>query len=173
MSRSAPLRTSYLDYNATAPVKPAVVEAMVGVLGASGNASSVHRAGRAARRALEQAREAVAALVGAAPGAVVFTSGGTEANNQALASVRGACLRGLGGRGPIGGSRPLASCGTPPRRLCSAGSTSSASPSAWPGVKPALVSVMLANNETGVVQPVAEVAELAHRQEDHERGHTT
>ena len=81
---SAPLRAIYLDYNASAPVRPAVIDAMVGALGSTGNPSSVHRFGRETRRALEQARAAVAAMVGAAPGQVVFTSGGTEANNQAL-----------------------------------------------------------------------------------------
>ena len=82
--------SSYLDYNATAPVRPAVAEAMRAVLAQTGNPSSVHRFGREARRALEGARAAVAALVGAAPDQVVFTSGGTEANNQALRSARGA-----------------------------------------------------------------------------------
>ena len=82
--------SSYLDYNATAPVRPAVAEAMRAVLEQTGNPSSVHRFGREARRALEGARAAVAAMVGVAPDQVVFTSGGTEANNQALPAARGA-----------------------------------------------------------------------------------
>ena len=82
-------RFSYLDYNATAPVRPAVIEAMRDALERVGNPSSVHRFGREARRALEHARALVAAMVGAAPAQVVFTSGGTEANNQALRGVRG------------------------------------------------------------------------------------
>ena len=160
MSAAAPLRTSYLDYNATAPVKPAVIEAMVGALSRAGNPSSVHRPGRAARRALEQAREAVAALVGAAPDAVVFTSGGTEANNQALGSVRGACLVSAVEHDSVLAAAPVAER-LPVDLLGRVDLARLADRLA--AVRPALVSVMLANNETGVVQPVAEVAELAHR----------
>src|ERR1700722_4001151 len=81
MTGSSPV---YLDYNASSPVKPAVVAAMTELLGRVGNASSVHSFGRQARRAVEQAREQVAALVGAKPAQVIFTSSGTEANNLAL-----------------------------------------------------------------------------------------
>ena len=77
----------YLDHNATAPVRPAVVEAVTAALALGGNASSVHGFGRAARQAIETARVAVADLVGADPVALVFTSGGTEANNLALKGV--------------------------------------------------------------------------------------
>jgi cysteine desulfurase len=160
MSVSAPLRASYLDYNATAPVKPAVIEAVVGALGTTGNPSSVHRAGRAARRALEQAREAVAALVGATPDAVVFTSGGTEANNQALGSVRGPCLVSAVEHDSVLAATPDAER-LPVDALGRVDLERLADRLA--AVRPALVSVMLANNETGVVQPVAEVVELAHR----------
>jgi cysteine desulfurase len=158
MSRNPP--RSYLDYNATAPLKPAVIEAMAGALGATGNPSSVHWAGRSARRALERAREAVAALAGAAPQAVVFTSGGTETNNQALRSVRGPRLVSAvehdsvlaaapdAERLPVDGDGRI-DLGRLAERLAA--------------TRPALVSVMLANNETGVIQPVAEVAALAHR----------
>src|SRR5687768_15866700 len=68
----------YLDYNATAPLRPAVAEAVARALSAPGNASSVHAEGRAARGAVEAAREQVAALVGARARDVVFTGGGTE-----------------------------------------------------------------------------------------------
>ncbi|HLP30955.1 MAG TPA: aminotransferase class V-fold PLP-dependent enzyme, partial [Geothrix sp.] len=86
----------YLDHNATTPVHPEVAEAMArllvsrpaGAVPAFGNPSSQHAAGREARRLMEDAREAVAALVGADPGEILFTSGGTEANNLAL---QGAC----------------------------------------------------------------------------------
>ena len=74
----------YLDHNATTPVLPEVAEAMTKALARLGNASSVHGFGRDARRSVEGARESVAALVGARPAEVVFTSGGTEANNLAL-----------------------------------------------------------------------------------------
>src|SRR5262245_41973119 len=74
----------YLDYNATAPLRPAAAEAMARAQGLAGNPSSVHSFGRQARATLETAREQVAALAGAKPAQVVFTSGGTEANNLAL-----------------------------------------------------------------------------------------
>jgi cysteine desulfurase len=150
----------YLDYNASAPVRPEVVGAIALELARVGNPSSVHAFGRGARRRLERARVAVAALVGARPDAVVFTSGGTEANNQALAGIPG-------------------------RRLVSAiehASVLEAAPDAGrlqvdhlgrveleqledllSASQPALISVMLANNETGVIQPIAEIAKLARR----------
>src|SRR4051795_8541063 len=77
-------RQSYLDWNATAPLRPEAAAAIGAALAECGNASSVHRWGRAARRRVERAREQVAALVGAAPDGVVFVSGGTEANHLAL-----------------------------------------------------------------------------------------
>ena len=75
---------TYLDHNATAPMRPEVAEAVARALGLPGNPSSVHAEGRAARAAVERAREQVAALVGAQPKNVVFTSGGTEAANAVL-----------------------------------------------------------------------------------------
>src|SRR5262245_19786204 len=74
----------YLDWNATAPLRPQAREATLAALDAVGNPSSVHGEGRTARRLVEQAREQVAALVGAEPRNVVFTSGGSEANVLAL-----------------------------------------------------------------------------------------
>src|SRR5229473_1603912 len=74
----------YLDWNATAPLRPEARAAMIAALDLVGNPSSVHHEGRAARRLIEEARERVAALVGAEPRNVVFTSGGTEANMMAL-----------------------------------------------------------------------------------------
>src|ERR1700749_413950 len=75
---------TYLDWNATGPVRPEAHAALVSALDALGNPSSVHREGRAARGLVELARQQVAALVGAAPRDVVFTSGATEANMLAL-----------------------------------------------------------------------------------------
>src|SRR5580704_2917902 len=75
---------TYLDWNATAPLRPQARAAVVAALDELGNPSSVHREGRTARRLVEQARERVAALVGAEPRNVTFTSGGTEANMMAL-----------------------------------------------------------------------------------------
>ena len=152
----------YMDHNATTAVRPEARDAVALALALTGNPSSVHGSGRTARRLVEDARDAVAALVGAEPAWVVFTSGGTEANNLAL--------RALPKRAPI---------------LCSAVEHASVLsvmdgiveiPVDGDGVvdldaleallagedTPALVSVMLANNETGVLQPVADVAALAH-----------
>jgi cysteine desulfurase len=157
---AAALRSTYLDYNATAPVRPEVIDAMRAVLSAVGNPSSIHRAGRDARRAVERAREAVAALVGVVPSAVVFTSGGTEANNQALASVDGVCLVSAIEHDSVLAAAPderrIAvddqSRVDPPQLACQLAER-----------RPSLISVMLANNETGVIQPVAEVVGLARR----------
>jgi cysteine desulfurase len=151
---------SYLDYNATAPVRPAVAEAMREMLGRTGNPSSVHRFGREARRALEQARAAVAAMVGVAPGQVVFTSGGTEANNQALRSARGPVVVSA-----VEHDSVLAAAPDAPRLPVDAEGRVDleALERVLARLAPELVSVMLANNETGVIQPVREVAELARR----------
>lgn len=158
--RARPELVAYLDYNATAPVKPDVMEAMRVVLAATGNPSSVHRPGRDARRALEQAREAVAALVGAPPGAVVFTSGGTEANNQALRAGPGPVLVSAIEHDSVLSAAPEAM----PVRVDEHGRVDlGALEERLAAVRPALVSVMLANNETGVLQPVPEVVELARR----------
>src|SRR5260370_20149265 len=89
-----PQAESYLDWNATAALRPAAVAAMSEALGRWGNPSSVHRRGRAARQLIEHAREAVAALLGDAdPSGVIFVSGGTEGNHPSLFGVRrGRCL---------------------------------------------------------------------------------
>src|SRR5262245_47807141 len=79
----------YLDYNATAPTRPEVREALAAALGLAGNPSSIHAEGRAARSAIEATRGQVARLAGARPEEVVFTSGGTEANALALAARTG------------------------------------------------------------------------------------
>jgi cysteine desulfurase len=149
---------TYLDYNASAPVRPEVALAMAEALGRAGNPSSVHQAGREARARLEEARAMVAALLGAPPDAVVFTSGGTEANNQALQSVSGPKLVSAIEHDSVLAAVPDA------RRI----------PVDRDGIivlqsleeqlqtlRPALVSVMLANNETGVLQPVQDVVALA------------
>jgi len=156
------LNPVYLDYNATAPIKPAVVAAMAEVLGRVGNPSSVHAFGRLARRVVEGAREQVAALVGATPAQVIFTASGTEANNMALrgfseravltsAIEHESVLRAVPDavRVPVGGDG-VVDLAALEQLLVGAG-------------RPALVSIMLANNETGIVQPIAEAAALAHR----------
>lgn len=155
--------SSYLDYNATAPVLPVVIDAMIQSLRAPGNASSVHRFGRAQRRRIEEARAGVAQAVNTLPAQVVFTSGGTEANAMAL---RGS-----------GRTRLLVSAIEHDSVLRNAGETAARIPVDRNGVidldvferllavepEPTLVAVMLANNETGVIQPIAELARIARR----------
>ncbi len=152
--------TAYLDWNATAPLRPEAISAMSEAFALCGNPSSVHRWGREARRRLEAARATVADFVGAAPSEVIFTSGGTEANQLALRGIAGrtvvvSAIEHESVRAAVPDSRMIPVTGTGlvdldalDRRLA-----------AVPGR--ALVSVMLANNETGVMQPVAEVVRIA------------
>ena len=162
----------YLDYNATAPVRPEAAEAVARALATGGNPSSVHSAGRAARALLEQAREQVAALVKARPQDLVFTSGGTEANNLAIesAALSGEVTRlivsavehpsvlesGMATRLPIE-TWPVTADGAADlnwlRERLARWSEADGRPFA---------ALMLANNETGVIQPVVEAAELLH-----------
>lgn len=162
----------YLDWNATALLRPEARAASLAALDRIGNPSSVHAEGRASRRLIEEARAQVAALVGADPEAVVFTSGGTEANALALTAgiEDGAC------RQPR--DRLLVSAiehpsvlhgGRFPRQAVG---EISATPAGMvdlamlremlkAGGRP-LVSIMLANNETGVIQPISEAARIVH-----------
>ena len=152
----------YLDYNATTPIKPAVVAAMTELLGRVGNPSSVHGFGREARRAVEAAREQVAALVGAKPAQVIFTASGTEANNLALRGFPEHAVL----VSAIEHESVLRAAPDAPRIPVTAdGVIDLAALDALleRAARPALVSVMLANNETGIVQPIAEIVALAHR----------
>jgi cysteine desulfurase len=153
----------YLDYNATAPVRPEAAAAVVEALSEGGNASSVHGFGRRARGRIETAREQVAALVGARPEQVVFTSGGTEANNLALAGIdRARRLVSAGEHDSVLQAAPRAErIALDPRGRVDLGVLSRLLAAER---RPALVSVMFANNETGVVQPLAEVVKLARAQ---------
>ena len=162
----------YLDWNATAPLRPQARAAVLAALDSSGNPSSVHAEGRAARRLIEEAREKVAALVAAEPRNVVFTSGGTEANMLALTPASGP-----DGKAP---DRLLISALEHPSVLAGGRFAAAAVqrvPATGDGLidlaaladalaalegRRALVSLMLANNETGVVQPVSEAARLTH-----------
>jgi cysteine desulfurase len=158
----------YLDNNATTPVVPAVWEAMRPFLGAAGNAASSHRAGRRARQALEDARDRTAALLGAHADEVIFTSGATEANNLAIFGLAGPPP------GHLLGSPVEHPCVAEPlRHLAASGFTLAELPVDATGVVPAdalsdclrpetrLVCVMLANHETGAVQPVRALAAAA------------
>jgi len=150
----------YLDYNAGAPVKPAVRATMLEALERHGNPSSVHRFGRVARRHVEEARAALAAFGGVKPAQVIFTASGTEANTMAL--------RGLGDVNIITSAiehdsiianaskatkLPVTSDGI--IDLAAAEKILDTAPQG------SLVSVMLVNNETGIIQPLTEIAQLA------------
>lgn len=148
----------YLDANATEPLRPEARAAAIAAMDLAGNPASVHAAGRAARRVLETARRQVAARFGAEPGGVVFTSGGTEANALAI--------RGLGA-----GRRVLVGATEHPAVLAAApgaervpvladGTLDLAALEAALDGPPALVCLMAANNETGVLHPLAQAAAL-------------
>jgi cysteine desulfurase len=161
----------YLDWNATTPLRPEARAAMAAAWDFCGNPSSVHAEGRQARRLVEEARAAVAAAVGALPRNVVFTSGGTEAN--ALALTPG-LRRGSGLPverllvSAIEHTSVLAGGRFPTEAIRTIGVTSAGLldldrlRAMLEGGPPALVSVMLANNETGAVQPAAKAAEIVH-----------
>jgi cysteine desulfurase len=161
----------YLDWNATTPLRPEAKAAMAAAWDISGNPSSVHAEGRQARRLVEEARASIAAAVGGRPQDVIFSSGGTEANALALTPGlrRGAgqpAERLLvsaiehtsvlsGGRFP---AETIATIKVTPSGVVDLGHLRALLHDG----PPALVSVMLANNETGAIQPVAEVAEIVH-----------
>lgn len=152
----------YLDYNATAPLRPEARAAMLAVMDHVGNASSVHAEGRRARGIIEDAREAVARLAGVRASEVVFTSGATEANNWALSgssrrlcisavehdSVREPAKRNRGDCLTIGVKRD--------------GNLDLAALEAALTDEPATVAVQTANNETGVIQDIASIAGIVH-----------
>ncbi|HEY8505270.1 MAG TPA: cysteine desulfurase family protein [Gemmataceae bacterium] len=157
----------YLDHNATTPTPPEVWEAMRPYLtDVFGNPSSAHAAGRQARRALEGAREQVAALLGASPDEVVFTSGATEANNLALFGLAGdppAHLLGSEIEHPcvVEPLRQLAARGFEVEWLPVSGEGLVSPEDVAGRLRPEtrLVSVMLVNHETGAIQPVREISE--------------
>lgn len=157
----------YFDHNATTPLDSRVLEGMLPYLAQQyGNASSRHEYGRAARRAIDEARQRVAHAVGAQPTEIVFTSGGSEANNLfikgaaallppgtlAISAIEHPCVREP--------ARQLARAGWRLREIAVDDECrlASADFSQALAERPALVSIMLANNETGTIQPVAELA---------------
>jgi len=162
----------YLDWNATAPLRKGAHDAMCDALGLTGNASSVHAEGRVARRLVEEARARVADLVGAEARNVTFTSGATEANMMALT----AALE-IGGRKALRDHLFVSAIEHPSVRSggrFAAGHVDEL-PATSDGVvdldalrnalkksERPLVSIMLANNETGVIQPIAQIADVVH-----------
>lgn len=162
----------YFDHNATTPVDPRVLEAMLPYLGNQyGNASSRHAAGRQARQAVERAREQVAAAVNAEPARVIFTAGGTEANNLALKGLAATMTPGRLVVSPIEHpsvrvpAHELSWSGWQLRtlRVDASGRVDLADVRAALDEPAGLVSVMMANNETGVIQETAAIRELAHQ----------
>jgi cysteine desulfurase len=163
------MRRIYMDANATTPLLPEVVEAMRPFwTEAFGNASSIHQQGQQARAAVERARESVAGLIGCRAAEVVFTSGGTESDNLALFGTLAP------GDHLIASSMEHSAVMQAAEALAGRGVEVSFLPATGQGlVEPSaleaalrpntrLVSVMLANNETGVIQPVRELANLSH-----------
>src|SRR5918999_2582284 len=164
----------YLDHNATTPVDPPAADAMLrGLQDLFGNASSVHYYGQQAKAAIDEARTAVAALVGGEPSEIVFTSGGTEADNFAI--------RGAAEALEPTGRRHLVACAIEHeavlntlKALARRGWRTTLVPVAQTGIvspdrvrdlladDTSLVSVMHANNEIGTIQPIGEIARLAH-----------
>ncbi len=165
---------AYLDHNATTPLRPMVGAAIRAALSACGNASSVHAEGRAARARLEGAREAIAAFVGTAPKDVTFTSGATEALNLVLTPHAE-----IGGIGPFdalliaGGEHTCVLSGhrfpsdaVEVLPLTPAGVldfTALEAALARHAGRRVMLALQAANNETGVIQPVAAAADLVHR----------
>jgi cysteine desulfurase len=164
---SAPARTkrTYLDYNATAPLRSEANAAMIAALDVVGNPSSVHAEGRHARGIVEAARESVARLVGAKPSEVVFTSGASEANAWVMAQPWATILTsGIEHDSVLAPARAA----KPNTEMLTVGPDGVvrveeiAEQVLKRGVAgPGLVALQMANNETGVIQPVAEVAEFA------------
>jgi cysteine desulfurase len=168
------MRQIYLDHNATTPVHPEVRHVlMASYENDFGNPSSVHRYGRRTRVQIDQARDTVATLLGAAPATIFFCSGGTEANNTIIKGVAHTCQN--RGRHIITSSTEHPAVLDTCAHLTQQGFEITYLPVDEAGVidlqtledalteKTTLVSVMHANNETGVLQPLADIARLAHQ----------
>src|SRR5688572_3548283 len=164
----------YFDHNATTPIERSVVEVMTTVLQEDfGNASSVHYFGQRAKARLDDARSALAGLIGAEPSEIVFTSGGTEADNFALRGVAEA-LEPTGKRHIISAAIEHEAVLVTLKALAKRGWRVTLLPVDTSGIvspdalaealtdDTALVSIMHANNEIGTIQPVHELAALAH-----------
>ena len=159
----------YMDANATTPLLPQVVEAMRPFWMAEfGNASSVHQRGQQARAAVDQAREQVAALIRCRPAEVVFTSGGTESDNLALFGVLSPgdhlVTTAIEHHAVLHAAEALAGRGIEVTFVAPNGAGLVEPEAVRAALRPntRLMSVMLANNETGVLQPVRQIAEIAH-----------
>jgi cysteine desulfurase len=178
--REPSMKPIYLDYNATTPVDPAVLDAMLPFLHSEfGNPSSTHAFGTRAHEAVDQARRQVAELLGAQPDEIIFTSGGSEASNHALKGVVFNKLHGIFGRwardahivtSAVEHPATLQPCDFLKRLGCRVtvvpvdrhGAVDPAAVAKALDRHTTLVSIMHANNEVGTIQPIREIAELAH-----------
>ena len=168
----------YLDHAATTPMHPAAIESMTAALAVVGNASSLHAAGRAARRRMEESRESIAARLGARPSEVVFTAGGTESDNLAVKGIywarrdadenrRRIITTAVEHHAVLDAVGWLADHEQAEVTLLPTGPDGSVTPAALRaaledhGPDVALVSVMWANNEVGTIMPIAELAAIA------------
>jgi cysteine desulfurase len=161
----------YFDHNATTPVAPEVLETVVSCLGqVYGNASSIHHFGQGAKQRLEAARRQLAALIHCSPNDIVFTSGGTEADNMAVLGVAHAATRrpahvitsSMEHPAVLAPCKQLEAAGIAVTRL-GVGSSGMVSPDdVQRALRPetVLVSIMHANNELGTIQPIAEIARI-------------
>lgn len=169
------LQRIYLDHSATTPADPAVIEAMLPYFAQMyGNASSIHAFGRESKIALEESREKVAGLVGARPGEIFFTSGGTEADNHALFGVAFAAKRALGKNHLIVSAIEHHAVLNTAEYLRANGFELTIVPVNHVGmvspddvrssIRPttSIVSIMHANNEIGTIQPIEEIARVVH-----------
>jgi cysteine desulfurase len=175
MSPTSPV---YLDHAATTPMHPAAIEAMTAVLGTVGNASSLHSAGRVARRRMEEARETIAAQLGARPSEVIFTAGGTESDNLAIKGIywarsdaepqrRRIITTAVEHHAVLDTVTWLAEHEGADITWLPTEADGSVTPAALRqaleehGTEVALVTVMWANNEVGTIMPIAELAAIA------------
>ena len=164
-----PRARTYLDHNATTPLRPEARAALVAALDLNGNASSVHAEGRLARAAIETARQQVAALVGASPREIVFTSGGTESNNAVLRAGWDTILvAGIEHDSVLGPARAsdavVVDLPVQDTSVIDLAMLDSLLAQHAISGRRILLTLQMANNETGVLQPVAEAVAIARRQ---------
>ena len=158
--------TTYLDYNASAPLRPGVEHAVLRGLKAPGNPSSIHRSGRTVRRLFEDARDGLLSLFERSDVRLVFTSGGTEANNLAINGARQLGVKRILVSGVEHPSvlQPAEQSGLPITHVnverSGALDTKDLEQQLSASDEPALVCVMAANNETGVMQPIGQISEI-------------
>jgi len=153
----------YLDYNATSPVKPAVIEHVSKLMAETGNASSVHQYGRSALMHIEKARQSVADLCHTHPNYVTFTSGATESNNTVLSAFKDSPIHVCAAEHPsiINSAHELHKIPVDANGLLTAENLESYLSALQ--TPPALFSIMMVNNETGIIQPIAELARIIRR----------